>query len=93
MSNIVMTITIPLHNHILPVFDISHGYYRVGHILEFYMDLNCSSGPHLSTLLYRLFPQIHYKYIALATKKLKFICLKMVLDIGAISRIYLTFNR
>ena len=77
-----MTITIPLHNHIRLVFDISHAYYRVGHILEFYMDLNCSLGPHLSILLYKLFPQIRYKYIALATKTLKFICLKIVLDIG-----------
>ena len=71
-----MTFTIPLHNHIRPVFDISHSYYRVGRILESYMDLNGSSGLHLSTLLYRLFPQIRYKYIALATiKKSKFICL------------------
>ena len=74
LSNILMTITIPLHNRIRPVFDISHAYYRVGHILEFYMDLNCSSGPHPSNLLYRLFHQKHYKYIALATiNKSKFI--------------------
>ena len=94
ISNILMTITIPLHNHIRLVFDISHVYYRVGHILEFYMDLNCSSGPHLSILLYKLFPQIRYKYIALATiKKLKFIFLWKVLVKEAISRICLTFNR
>ena len=88
-----MTITIPLHNHIRPVFDIFHAYYRVGHILEFYMDLNCSSGPHPSNLLYRLFHQKHYKYIALATKKIKVYLFVNGFGYRSFSRICLTFNR